>query len=59
LAHYITREQILHRSTKMTMAKAAEEMVRVAAAPMPAVASDSVLHAAAVSGSVVVVVGCL
>ena len=43
----------------MTMVKAAEEMVRVAAAPMPAVASDSVLHAAAVSGSVVVVVGCL
>ena len=30
----------------MTMIKAAEEMVRVAAAPIPAVASISVLHAA-------------
>jgi len=41
----------------MTMIKAAEEMVRVAAAPIPAVASISVLHAAAVGGSVVGVVG--
>ena len=39
------------------MIQAAEEMVRVAAVPIPAVASVSVLHAAAVGGSVVGVVG--